>query len=110
MVALSPHPLDKTFSALAHPLRRAMLSRLAQGEVASISELASPFDVSLMAVSKHVRVLEEAGLLRRTRDGRVHRCSFRPSGMRDARDWIELHRRYWDSALDALTDYLEDTP
>ncbi|MEQ9569175.1 MAG: metalloregulator ArsR/SmtB family transcription factor [Longimicrobiales bacterium] len=108
MVALSDEVLDKTFSALAHPLRRSILSRLARGEVASVTELAEPFDVSLMAVSKHVRVMEDAGLLRREKDGRVQRCSFDPEALTVARDWIEEHRRYWTRQLDALARYFED--
>lgn len=107
MVASSDEMLDKTFSALAHPTRRAILTRLARGEVASITELAEPFEVSLMAISKHVRIMEEAGLVRREKDGRVQRCSFDPEALTGARDWIEEHRRYWTRQLDALARYFE---
>lgn len=106
MVAFSDM-LDRTFSALAHPTRRAILSRLAQDGAASVSDLAEPFDVSLMAVSKHLKVMETAGLIRREKDGRVHRCSYDPRNMDAARDWIEVHRRYWEQQLDSLAAYLE---
>ena len=107
MVALSDGTLDRTFSALAHPIRRAILTRLAQGESASVGELAQPFDVSLMAVSKHLKVMEEAGLIRREKDGRVHRCWYDPDSIGIASDWIERHRRYWEQQLDSLAAYLE---
>ncbi|MEM7415250.1 MAG: metalloregulator ArsR/SmtB family transcription factor [Gemmatimonadota bacterium] len=107
MVALAEERLDKTFGALAHPIRRAILGRLAQGGSASVSDLAEPFDVSLMAVSKHVRVMEDAGLLVRERDGRVQRCSFDPRAFDVASEWIERHRAFWTQQLDALASYLE---
>lgn len=99
--------LDRTFRALAHPLRRAMLTRLARDGSASISELAEPFEVSLMAISKHVKVMEGAGLVRRERDGRIQRCTFDPTPMESARGWIDRHRDFWDAQLDAVTRYLE---
>jgi DNA-binding transcriptional ArsR family regulator len=99
--------LDKTFAALAHPIRRAILTRLAQEPGASVTDLAEPFAVSLMAVSKHLKVLDEAGLIRREKDGRVHRCSFEPEAMDVARDWIEIHRTFWTQQLDSLAAYLE---
>ena len=107
MVTFADDRLDKAFAALAHPIRRAILSRLTRGESASVGELAEPFDVSLMAVSKHLKVLDEAGLIRREKDGRVHRCSFDPEALEDARDWIETHRAFWTQQLDSLADYLE---
>lgn len=107
MVDFADDLLDKTFSALAHPIRRAMLTRLAREGSASVSELAEPFDVSLMAVSKHLKVMDEAGLIRREKGGRVRRCSFDPEAMEVAGDWIEHHRRYWNQQLDALAAYLE---
>ncbi len=107
MVAFSDDTLDRTFSALAHPIRRAILTRLARGESASVSELAQPFDVSLMAISKHLKVMEVAGLIRREKDGRVHRCSFDPSAIDAASHWIEVHRHYWEQQLDSLAAYLE---
>lgn len=98
--------LDRTFSALAHPMRRSMLTRLARDGSASISELAEPFDVSLMAVSKHVKVMERAGLVQRERDGRVQRCTFDPEPIESARRWIDRHRDFWQGQLDALAQYL----
>ena len=109
MVTFSDDILDKTFGALAHPIRRAILTRLAQGEVASVSELAEPFDVSLMAISKHLRVLTDAGLVRRQKDGRVQSCRYDPATMAVASDWIEVHRRYWSQQLDSLARYVEGT-
>ena len=107
MVALPEDMLDRTFQALAHPTRRAILSRLARDGEASVSDLAKPFDVSLMAISKHVKVMEEAGLIRREKDGRVHRCSYDPRNVDAARDWIEVHRHHWERQLDSLAAYLE---
>ena len=109
MVPFSDAVLDKTFSALAHPIRRAILSRLAQGGWASVTDLAEPFDVSVMAVSKHLRVMEEAGLILRRKDGRVQRCTYDPHAMESARDWIETHRRFWERQLDSLAAYLDGT-
>ena len=108
MVTFSDDVLDKTFAALAHPTRRAILARLSKGEVASVSDLAEPFAVSLMAISKHLRVMEEAGLIRREKDGRVQRCSYDPEGIGMASAWIDMHRRFWTHQLDSLALYLED--
>ncbi|HSM03563.1 MAG TPA: metalloregulator ArsR/SmtB family transcription factor [Longimicrobiales bacterium] len=102
--------LDRTFAALAHPTRRAILTRLVREGEASVGDLAEPFDVSLMAVSKHLKVMAEAGLIRREKDGRIRRCTFEPEGLRPARDWIESHRRFWEEGLDALAAYLERGP
>lgn len=101
-------PLDSTFSALADPTRRAILARLALGE-SSVQELASPFKVSLPAISKHLRVLERAGLLARTKHGRVHRCRLVARPFRDAADWIERYRQFWEQQFDALAQYLKET-
>ena len=87
--------LDATFAALADPIRRAILARLAHGEL-SVSELAAPFDVSLPAVSKHLRVLERAGLLAGVRDGRVYRCRLAAGPLRDAVEWIGGYRAFWE--------------
>ena len=108
MVILHDDALDKTFSALAHPARRAILNRLARGEVASVSELAEPFDISLMAVSRHVKVLEHAGLISRRKEGRSRWCPFEPDAIGEAKDWIETHQRYWSAQLHALARYLKD--
>jgi DNA-binding transcriptional ArsR family regulator len=108
VIRFSDDILDRTFAALAHPTRRAILTRLAHGEVASVSELAEPFDVSLMAISKHLRVMEDAGLITREKDGRVQRCSYDPVAIGMASDWIETHRQYWSRQLDSLARYLEE--
>lgn len=107
MILFSDDMLDRTFGALAHPIRRAILTRLAREGSASVSDLAEPFDVSLMAVSKHLKVMEGAGLIRREKNGRVHRCSYDPESMDDAVGWIEMHRRFWTQQLDSLAAYLE---
>ena len=99
--------LDLTFGALADPIRRAILARLAKGE-ATVGELARPFDVSRPAISKHLRVLERAGLVQRTRDGRISRCELDAEPMRNAAEWIERYRQYWEKQLDSLARYLEE--
>ncbi len=106
MVKFHGDPLSTVFSALADPTRRAILARLALGET-TVSELAKPFDMSLPAVSKHLKVLERAGLLARARQGRVHRCQLDGRTMREAADWIEHYRVFWEGQIDALAAYLE---
>ena len=98
--------LDRTLTALSDGTRRAILARLRRGP-ATISELASPFDMSLEAVSKHVRVLERAGLLSREIRGREHHCSLEGRPLRQAASWLERYRGSWDERLDALQDHLE---
>lgn len=107
MLPLDDNALDRTFSALAHPARRAILGRLARGEVASVTDLAEPFDMSLVAVSRHVRVLENAGLISRKKEGRARWCRYEPDAIGEAKDWIEIHQRYWSAQLDALARYLK---
>ena len=99
--------LSAAFQAMADPTRRAILARLASGE-ATAGELAAPFEISLPAVSKHLKVLEGAGLLVRKREGRVHRCRLDPAPMNQAVDWIEAHRRFWEARFDSLAQYLEE--
>jgi DNA-binding transcriptional ArsR family regulator len=94
------------FSALADPTRRAILGRLRQGE-ASVSELAQPFDVSLPAVAKHVRVLERAGLLTHRKTGRVRRCQIAVDRLQLASNWLDTYRGFWATRLEALADHLE---
>ncbi|HMD07280.1 MAG TPA: metalloregulator ArsR/SmtB family transcription factor [Candidatus Acidoferrum sp.] len=106
MVNYSSAPLNTTFGALSDPTRRAILARLAQGE-AMVTELAEPFRVSLPAISKHVRILESAGLLEREVDGRVHRCRLAAQPMKNAAAWIEQYRAFWELQFDALAKYLE---
>jgi len=108
MVNYSAAPLDATFGALADPTRRAILARLARGE-AMVTELAEPFAMSLPAISKHLRVLESAGLLQREIDGRIHRCRLAAEPMKDAAAWIAQYRAFWETQFDALEKYLEAT-
>lgn len=100
-----PPALDATFAALADPTRRAILARLARGE-ASVTALAAPFRMSLPAVSKHLRVLERAGLLARSREGRVHRLRLEAAPLRAAEEWIASYRRFWEQSFDRLDEYL----
>jgi len=101
--------LNATFGALADPTRRAILARLAESPDVSVSELARPFAISLPAISKHLRVLEGAGLLSRSREGRVHHCRLEARPMRSAADWIAHYRVFWEERLEALGRYLEQT-
>ncbi len=94
-------PLDRIFSALADPTRRAILRRLANG-ARSVTELAAPFDISLPAISKHLRVLEKAGLLVQKKDGRIHHCRIVTGPLRDAAQWIARYQRFWEKRLDSL--------
>ncbi len=107
MVNYQQSVLDHTFAALADPTRRAMLARLAAGE-ASVGDLAAPHAMSPPAISKHLKVLERAGLVARRKDGRVHRCSLDTAPLDQALDWIGTHRRFWQARFDALEDYLND--
>jgi DNA-binding transcriptional ArsR family regulator len=109
MVNYPDAPLDSTFAALSDATRRGILARLArQGEI-SVSELAAPYKMSLPAISKHLRVLEHAGLVARQKDGRVRRCRLRAEPMKDAAAWIEHYRQFWETQLDSLARYLEDS-
>jgi DNA-binding transcriptional ArsR family regulator len=99
--------LDLVFGALADPTRRAIIARLVRGP-ASVGELAAPLPMSPPAVSKHLKVLERAGLLDRERDGRVHRCRLKPGGLGEAEDWIQRTRSFWNERLKSLGRYLEN--
>ncbi len=99
--------LSATFQALADPTRRAILARLADGEV-SVTELAEPFAMSLPAVSKHLKVLERAGLVQRGRHAQWRPCRLRPEPLREASDWVEQYRRLWEERFDRLEDYLNE--
>ncbi len=99
--------LSATFSALADPTRRAILARLASGE-SSVTELAEPFDMSLPAVTKHLKVLENAGLIRRGRDAQWRPCRLEAKPLREVSDWVEHYRRFWEQSLDRLDDYLKE--
>src|ERR1700730_14077844 len=99
-------PLSTTFAALADPTRRAILARLALGET-SVTELAEPFEMSLPAVSKHLRVLERAGLTARGRKAQWRPCRIEPAALKNVDDWLEAYRRLWDARLDRLDNYLK---
>ena len=101
-------PLDRlstTFAALADPTRRAILARLAAGE-ASVTELAAPFEMSLPAISKHLKVLERAGLIARGREAQWRPCRLKAGPLKDAAEWLEHYRRFWEQSFDRLDDYL----
>jgi len=100
--------LSQTFSALADPTRRAILARLADGN-ATVGELAEPFDMSLPAVSRHLKVLTEAGLIERSTEAQWRRCALRGDGLRAAADWIEFYRRFWEQQFDRLDAFLART-
>ena len=98
--------LSSTFAALADPTRRAILARLALGET-SVLKLAEPFDMSLPAVSKHLKVLERAGLITRTRDAQMRPCRIDARALKEADEWLEEYRRLWEERLDRLDGYLK---
>lgn len=98
-------PLDAQFAALADPTRRAILARLCDGE-ASVGDLAEPFDMSLPAVSKHLKVLEKAGLISRSREAQWRPARLEPLALKGVYDWIEHYRRFWDASFDRLDAYL----
>ena len=102
---MSTDRLSTTFQALADPTRRAILARLALGET-SVSELAEPFDISLPAVSRHLKVLEHAGLIARGREAQWRPCRLEPQALKTVDDWLEEYRRLWEQRLDRLEDYL----
>ena len=109
MVNNSDLSLNSVFATLADPTRRAILQRLALGE-ATVGELAQPFGVSLPAISKHLRVLEQAGLMSRRKVGRIHYCRLDPTPLAGATEWLTYYRSFWESRLDALADYLGEPP
>ena len=104
---MASDPLSTTFAALADPTRRAILARLALGET-SVTELAKPFAMTLPAVSKHLRVLERAGLIVRGREAQWRPCRIEPAALRDVDHWLERYRRLWEERLDRLEDYLRE--
>ncbi len=105
MTTTAPDRLTTTFAALADPTRRAILARLASGET-SVTELARPFDMTLPAVSKHLKVLERAGLIARTREAQWRPCRLEASPLREVFDWVEHYRRFWEASFDRLDEYL----
>jgi DNA-binding transcriptional ArsR family regulator len=108
MVKHQSDSLNEIFGALADPTRRAILARLALGEI-TVGELAEPFEMSLPAVSKHLNVLEAAGLVQREKQGRLRRCQLDGRPLEAAAGWIEEYRRFWEAQLDSLARYLEQT-
>lgn len=100
--------LNQLFGALSDPTRRAMLQRLAQEEV-SVAELSKPFELSKSAITKHLKVLENAGLLRRTIDGRVHHCRLNPEPLEEASEWISFYKQFWENKLNNLESYLTES-
>jgi DNA-binding transcriptional ArsR family regulator len=102
---MAPDSLSMTFAALADPTRRAILARLASG-AASVTELAEPFDMSLPAISKHLKVLENAGLIVRGRDAQWRPCQLEAGPLKDAVEWLEHYRPFWEQSFDRLAEYL----
>jgi len=107
MVNNSDVNLDAVFSALSDKTRREMLCRLASG-VMSVKELADPFSMSKPAITKHLKVLEKAGLLQRVKDGRVHRCYLQPGPLSEVADWVSVYKVFWEAQFDGLEDFLKD--
>jgi DNA-binding transcriptional ArsR family regulator len=99
--------LSATFAALADPTRRGILARLASGE-ASVSEIAAPFDISLPAVSRHLKVLADAGLIERSRDAQWRPCKLKAEPLREVADWLEHYRRFWEESFERLDLYLKE--
>jgi DNA-binding transcriptional ArsR family regulator len=107
MVKYSDDVLDRTFAALADPTRRALLARLNSGMSASVSELARPLPMSLPAVMKHLDVLSDAGLIRRTKTGRIVACELTPEPMENAMNWLNRYLRFWSEQLERLAAFVE---
>jgi len=109
MVKYGASQLDRTFAALVDPTRRAILARLEQEQSASVSDLARPFVIKLPAVMKHLAVLDEAGLIVRTKEGRTVMVNLSPGPMREAMDWLSRYERFWSKSLNRLATYAEST-
>jgi len=107
MVKYRDSQLDSIFHALADTTRRGILARLAHG-TAVVTELAEPFDISLPAISKHLGVLEKAGLIHRHKDGRIRRCELNAGPLESASDWIKYYRQFWGDRFDSLENYLNE--
>ena len=104
---MPPDALSATFAALADPTRRAILARLMEGE-AAVTELAEPFDMSLPGISKHLKVLERAGLIARGRTAQWRPCRLEAGPLKEVADWVEHYRQFWEQSLDRLGDYLRE--
>jgi DNA-binding transcriptional ArsR family regulator len=107
MTTITADPLSTTFAALADPTRRAILARLSDGE-SSVNELAAPFEISLPAVSKHLKVLERAGLIERGRTAQWRPCRLQAAPLKQVDEWVETYRRHWEARFDRLDDYLRE--
>ncbi|GAA4914001.1 metalloregulator ArsR/SmtB family transcription factor [Stackebrandtia albiflava] len=103
---MADDPLSVTFAALADPTRRAILARLAQGD-ATVNELAEPFDISLQAISRHLKVLENAGLISKSRTAQWRRCHLEPEPLSHASQWVDRYRRFWAGNFDRLAEHLK---
>jgi DNA-binding transcriptional ArsR family regulator len=104
---MAPDQLSTTFAALADPTRRAILARLAKGQ-ASVTEIAEPFDMTLPAISKHLKVLEHAGLIARGREAQWRPCRLDAAPLKDVDEWVERYRRFWEQSFDRLESYLQE--
>ncbi len=104
---MTPDRLSITFAAIADPTRRAILARLSKGE-AGVNELAKPFKMTLPAISKHLKVLEKAGLIERSRNAQSRPCRIRARPLKEAASWIEGYRKFWEESFDRLDDYLKE--
>jgi DNA-binding transcriptional ArsR family regulator len=102
-----PDPLSATLSALADPTRRAILARLVEGE-ATVNELAKPFEISLPAVSRHLKVLEHAGLISRGREAQWRPCKLEAKNLKAIHDWLSVYRRFWEESFDRMAAYIDD--
>ena len=102
-----PDPLTSTFAALADPTRRAILARLARGET-TVTELAAPFDMTMPAITKHLKVLERAGLVARGREAQRRPCRLEAGRLKDVSSWVENYRAFWEQSLDRLDEYLRE--
>jgi DNA-binding transcriptional ArsR family regulator len=107
MQTTNPDPLSSTFAALADPTRRAILARLSKGE-ATVGELAAPFDLSLPAISKHLKVLQRAGLIEQGRQAQWRPCRLTPEPLRDVSDWIGQYRKHWEERFERIDAYLRE--
>ena len=106
MAGQSRQPLDRVFFALSDPTRRAILLRLVDGD-ASVTELAGPFSISMPAITKHLQILADADMIERRKQGRFHRCRLNPTAMKDAAEWLNRYRVFWEAQLGSLEKYVQ---
>ena len=108
-MTLTTNAIDQSFAALAHPVRRAIVERLRDGAL-TVGEIGAPYAMKKPTISRHLKVLESAGLISRSVEGRQHRCRLRADGLRDLQDWIQRYDKFWNGQFDALEDYLAQEP